>query len=126
MKHTTKPFGSIFVFVVLMATCLAGASKISGSSHRAFDGYYRDIKTGQTFDNWYCGQFIYIYLRNADDEITIGKSVWADLSLTTPFPNGIITSYYGSTYGQSFYVLNGVIYDYATPMNCWDPLTDGK
>lgn len=122
MKHTTRSVIRPTAFLLLAALFVFG--KPVSEPNANFTGYSRFAKTGMTFNDWACGQFLYVYVNNYDEEIAIGTSIWVDAAMTTPFPTGILTSLDGSTSGQSFWVIGGVVCYTTTPINCQDALDE--
>lgn len=119
MTHKARSM-KIFAMLVLVATCLVGTSYTSRSTQKR-TGYYREIKYAQYFQGVPCYDNAVVWMKDADDEIELEQEVWQDDAMTIPFPDMRITSQYGSSYGTTFMVVNGHIYDYSTVAPCWEP-----
>jgi hypothetical protein len=78
-------------------------------------GYIKDAKVRSSGQRLPCGTNTFAIVANEADEIDTGTEIWANPNMTAHYPDGIITSMSGSTYGQSFFVVDGIVGASATP-----------
>jgi len=107
------------ILIALMAITLsmvphfqpANAKANTNSSH-SFTGYERNAKVGSGVE---CGELRLVFVIGSTEEIETGTYVWSNPNCTAPYPDGIITSLSGSTYGLSFYIVDGLVGAQAEP-----------
>jgi hypothetical protein len=119
INNMRKNISLRIVLIAIMAITLSmipdvqsADAKANANSSHSFLSYEKDARVGSGAD---CGQLVVAYVIGSTEEIDTGTYVWAKPQCTVPYPDGIITSLSGSTYGQSFYIVNGLVGAHAYP-----------
>jgi hypothetical protein len=114
MKTKMGYFIKVIAIVIMMAMVGIGIPS-STKAKTLTDGYGVFAKAGNTTEAYSCGENIIVFVEYSTEEIDTGTHLYGDHHCINPVNDMIITSRSGSTYGQTFYVVDGVVGEHAEP-----------
>ncbi len=80
-----------------------------------FVGFSRAVRCGLTTTYLNCGEEYTVFVASSSEEINTGTHIYGNPNCTVPAYDGVVTSLSGSTYGQTFYVVNSIVAGTASP-----------
>ena len=104
-----------FTLLILLVAVATQSLTTQSKAKPVLLGYQLTVVAGDISPEHNCGTDYTVWVSNSTDIITTGTHVYINPQCTNPLPDTIIISQSGSTLGQAFYVVNGVVAGSAIP-----------